>query len=100
MSKKYDVAVVGSGPGGYVSAIKLSQLGKSVCVIEQDEERLGGVCLNEGRIPAKSLIYSSRLFAAIKEAGSHGIEAQVKAPDMKKIVASSRAAAAKLRNGL
>ena len=100
MPKRYDVVIIGSGPGGYVSAIRLRQLEKSVCVIEENNERLGGVCLNEGCIPAKSIIHSARLFAAIKKAGSYGIEAEVKAPDMKRIIASSQNAASQLRNGL
>ena len=69
MSKKYDVAIIGSGPGGYVSAIKLRQLKRAVCVIDAGEERLGGVCLNEGCIPVKSLLNSARIFKMAK--GSH-----------------------------
>ena len=100
MPKKYDVAIIGSGPGGYISAIKLRQLEKKVCVIDIDETRLGGVCLNEGCIPAKSLLHSAKVFSLIKKAGDYGIEAEVKSPDMKKIVASSQGAATQLRSGL
>jgi dihydrolipoamide dehydrogenase len=100
MPKKYDVAIIGSGPGGYAAAIRLCQLGKSVCVIDVSEERLGGVCLNEGCIPVKSLINSSKIFAAIKNSKNYGLEAEVKPPDMEKIVACSQDAASRLRNGL
>ena len=100
MSKQYDVAIIGSGPGGYVSAIRLRQLERSVCVIDVSEERLGGVCLNEGCIPVKSLINSSRLFSMMKNSKNYGIESEVKQPDMKKVVACSQNAAAQLRNGL
>jgi len=100
MPREYDVAVIGAGPAGYVAAIKLRQLDKSVCVIDISEERLGGVCLNEGCIPAKAIIHSSKLFSAIKNAASYGIEAEVRAPDMKKIAASSQGAASQLRNGI
>jgi len=100
MLKKYDVAIIGSGPGGYVSAIRLRQLDKSVCVIDTSEERLGGVCLNEGCIPLKSLINSAKFFYAISKAKGYGIEAIVKPPDIKKIVSCSKDAASQLRNSL
>lgn len=100
MPKKYDVAIIGAGPGGYVSAIRLRQLDKNVCVIDVDENRLGGICLNEGCIPVKSLINSSRIFSAIRRAKDYGIEAEVKNLDVKKLVAYSWDASSKLRNGL
>ena len=100
MSKKYDVVIIGAGPGGYAAAIRLSQLDKKVCVVDLDEDRLGGVCLNEGCIPAKSILYSAKLFSLMKKSNDYGIEANVKAPDMKKIITSSQNATLKLRNGL
>ena len=100
MSKVYDVAVIGSGPGGYVSALRLCQLGKKACVIDIDEARLGGICLNEGCIPVKSIVHSSKLFSLMKEAGDCGIDVLVKAPDMKKVVARSQAAVSQLKTGL
>ena len=100
MSRNYDVAIIGAGPGGYVSAIRLRQLDKTVCIIDFDETRLGGVCLNEGCIPVKSLINSAATFSAIKKAGECGIEAKLKAPDMKKIVQCSQSATLQLRTGL
>ena len=100
MPDKRDVAIIGAGPGGYTAAIRLSQLGKRVCVIDIDETRLGGVCLNEGCIPVKALINSAAAFSAIKKAGIYGLEADVRPPDMKKIVAVSQNTSAGLRNGL
>lgn len=100
MPDRRDIAIIGAGPGGYAAAIRLSQLGKRACVIDIDETRLGGVCLNEGCVPVKSLINSASLFSAMKKAGAFGLEADVKTPDMKKVVAASQDASAVLRNGL
>ncbi|HHE38165.1 MAG TPA: dihydrolipoyl dehydrogenase, partial [Candidatus Cloacimonetes bacterium] len=70
--KKYAVIVVGGGPGGYVSAIRLDQFKIDVAVFEK--ERLGGVCLNHGCIPTKSMVKVAELFAEINEADNFGIE--------------------------
>ena len=68
MNKKYDYLVIGSGPAGYVSAIQAAQLGMKVAVVEKDENMIGGVCLNEGCIPAKSLYKSADILdAAMKD---------------------------------
>src|SRR6059036_3617756 len=70
---KFDVVIIGSGPGGYVAAIRAGQLGLKTAIIEKDKE-LGGTCLNIGCIPSKALLTSSDHFAfAKKEAGKHGI---------------------------
>ena len=68
---KYDVAIIGGGPGGYVAAIRGAQLGGRICVIEKDE--VGGTCLNWGCIPTKSLIASTSVLRYIKEAEHYGI---------------------------
>ncbi len=74
MSEQYDLIVIGAGPGGYVAAIRASQLGMKVAVVEK-RATLGGVCLNEGCIPSKALLDSSELFAIARDKFSrHGIE--------------------------
>ena len=69
----YDVVVIGSGPGGYVAAIRASQLGFKTAVIER--ESLGGICLNWGCIPTKALLKSAQVYQYIKHAKDFGIEA-------------------------
>src|SRR5258707_4956915 len=70
---QYDVVVIGSGPGGYVAAIRCAQLGLKTACIEKDKT-LGGTCLNVGCIPSKALLHSSELFWKIqKEVDHHGI---------------------------
>ena len=70
MSKKFDVVVIGAGPGGYVAAIRCAQLGMKVAVVDEwlhkGEPTLGGTCLNVGCIPSKALLESSHLYAAAK----------------------------------
>lgn len=70
--RTFDIAVLGSGPGGYVAAIKAAQLGASVCLIEAED--LGGTCLNRGCIPTKALVANASVLAKIKEAKNFGIE--------------------------
>ena len=67
----YDLIVIGSGPGGYVAAIRASQLGMKVAVVEK--ESLGGVCLNWGCIPTKALLKSAQVFEYLKHAADYGI---------------------------
>ena len=62
---RYDLAVIGGGPGGYVGAIRAAQLGLRVCIIER--EKLGGVCLNWGCIPTKALIKNAEVYSLIKQ---------------------------------
>ena len=70
---RYDLIVIGAGPGGYVAAIRASQLGMKVAVVEK-RATLGGVCLNEGCIPSKALLDSSELFALARDRFAlHGI---------------------------
>ena len=71
--EKFDVVIIGSGPGGYVAAIRAGQLGLKTAIIEKDKD-LGGTCLNVGCIPSKALLTSSDHFIfAKKEAEKHGI---------------------------
>jgi dihydrolipoamide dehydrogenase len=95
----YDLIVVGSGPGGYVAAIRASQLGMKVAVVERAE--LGGICLNWGCIPTKSLLKSAQVFEYMKHAGDYGlaVDGEIKA-DFEKVVARSRGVAEKMSGGI
>ena len=96
---RYDLAVIGSGPGGYVAAIRAAQLKMKVAVVERD--RVGGVCLNWGCIPSKALLNSAETMETILGAAKeHGIEVGEVKFDFKKVIARSRAAADKLSKGV
>jgi dihydrolipoamide dehydrogenase len=88
---KYDLLVIGSGPGGYVAAIRASQLGMKVGVIEKAE--IGGICLNWGCIPTKALLKSANVFEYFKHASDYGIEAKDFKADLPGMVKRSRAVA-------
>ena len=96
---KYNIIVIGSGPGGYVAAIRASQLGKKVAIVEKAE--LGGVCLNWGCIPTKALLKSAQVYTYCKNAAHYGlaVEGEVK-PDFEKIVARSRTVAETMSKGV
>lgn len=85
--KKFDVVVLGAGPGGYVAAIRASQLGKKVAIIEED--KLGGVCLNRGCIPTKAVLKSAHMVHEMKTLKSMGINAEIKSLDGKAAVKRS-----------
>ena len=101
MDKKYDYMVIGAGPAGYVSAIKAAQLGLKVAVVEKDENMVGGVCLNEGCIPAKSLYHSADIYNVIKNNSEVcGKDAEVGPANLTSFVKKSRDAAEQLSNGI
>ncbi|MBX7042318.1 MAG: dihydrolipoyl dehydrogenase [Ignavibacteria bacterium] len=89
--KEYDVLVIGSGPGGYTTAIRASQLGLKSAVIERD--RLGGICLNWGCIPTKALLRNAELMNSLKHMDDFGITVDVKKFDFDKIISRSRGVA-------
>lgn len=98
-NSRYDLVVIGSGPGGYVAAIRASQLKLRVAVIERDLP--GGVCLNWGCIPSKALLNSAETMESIRGAGKeHGIEVGEIKLDFKRVIARSREAADKLSKGV
>lgn len=98
MSTNYDVAIIGGGPGGYVAAIRASQLGLKPVLIER--ENLGGICLNWGCIPTKALLRSAEIFTLIKHAGEFGIEVENATFNFEKIIKRSRNVSAKLTQGV
>lgn len=94
----FDVAVIGGGPGGYVAAIRASQLGFKTAVIER--EHLGGICLNWGCIPTKALLRTSELYHAMTHADAFGLSATGVSFDVEKIVKRSRQVAGQLSGGV
>src|ERR1041384_566660 len=95
---KYDLIVIGSGPGGYVAAIRASQLGMKVAVIEKAE--LGGICLNWGCIPTKALLKSAQVFEYLMHAQDYGIKASGVEVDFGAIVKRSRDVADAMSKGV
>ena len=95
---KYDIIVVGSGPGGYVAAIRASQLGKKVALIEK--ESLGGICLNWGCIPTKALLKSAQVFEYISHADEYGISVGKPKADFDAMVKRSRDVAGGMSKGV
>jgi len=95
----YDIIIIGSGPGGYVAAIRASQLGKKVAAIEKDE--LGGVCLNWGCIPTKALLKSAQVFEYAKHAVDFGVSIDGNiSPDLPAMVRRSRGVAEGMSKGV
>ena len=95
----FDIAVIGSGPGGYVAAIRAAQLGKRVVVIERAE--IGGICLNWGCIPTKALLRSAHAYQEIRSAEAYGIHIEgTVTPDFGTIISRSREVSATMSKGV
>ncbi len=95
---KYDIIVLGSGPGGYVTAIRASQLGFKTAIVEK--ESLGGVCLNWGCIPTKALLKSAQVFEYLKHAEDYGLKVKGAEHDFNAVVKRSRGVADGMSNGV
>ena len=98
MPDTFDLIILGSGPGGYVAAIRAAQLGMTVAIVER--EKLGGICLNWGCIPTKALLRTSEIYHYMTHAGDYGLSAEKPAFDLTKIVERSRKVAGQLNGGV
>jgi dihydrolipoamide dehydrogenase len=98
METQYDLIIIGSGPGGYVAAIRAAQLGMRVAIVEK--ESLGGVCLNWGCIPTKALLKSAQVFTYIQNASAYGIEVHGAKPNFEAMIKRSREAASSMSKGV
>jgi len=98
MADQYDLIVLGSGPGGYVAAIRASQLGLKTAIVER--EKLGGICLNWGCIPTKALLRSAEVYHQIQNAAAYGLSANKAGFDLAKVIERSRNVARQLNQGV
>jgi dihydrolipoamide dehydrogenase len=98
MSETYDLIILGSGPGGYVAAIRAAQLGLKTAIVER--ENLGGICLNWGCIPTKALLRSAEVFHQMKHAKDYGLVAEGISADLDAVVKRSRGVAKQLNQGV
>ncbi|MGB5073573.1 MAG: FAD-dependent oxidoreductase, partial [Bacteroidota bacterium] len=98
MAQSFDVVVIGGGPGGYVAAIRASQLGyKTACV---EAKHLGGICLNWGCIPTKSLLRNAEIWETVQHADEYGLTFDNVSFDFSKIIARSRGIADRMSKGV
>ncbi|MDR1005401.1 MAG: dihydrolipoyl dehydrogenase [Bacteroidales bacterium] len=95
---KYDIIIIGSGPGGYVAAVRAAQLGFKTAIVER--ENLGGICLNWGCIPTKALLKSAQAFHYASHADAYGVEASNVKANLQKMVARSREVATNMNKGV
>src|ERR1700686_3568886 len=94
----FDVIIIGSGPGGYVCAIRAAQLGFKTAIVER--EHLGGICLNWGCIPTKALLRSAEILHYLQHAKDYGLSAEKVAFDAAAVVKRSRSVAKRLNDGV
>src|SRR6476619_6596860 len=98
MSNAYDVIIIGSGPGGYVGAIRAAQLGFKTAIVER--EHLGGICLNWGCIPTKALLRSAEVYHYMQHPKDYGLSAEKVGFDAKAVVQRSRGVPKRLNDGV
>lgn len=98
MAENFDLVILGSGPGGYVAAIRAAQLGMSVAIVER--ERLGGICLNWGCIPTKALLRTSEIFHYMTHADAYGLKVEKASFELEKVVKRSRSVSGQLNSGV
>jgi len=98
VADNFDLVVLGSGPGGYVAAIRAAQMGMSVAIVER--ERLGGICLNWGCIPTKALLRTAEVYHTMRHAGDYGLKADGVSFDLDAVVDRSRKVAGQLNAGV
>ena len=98
MADSFDVIVIGSGPGGYTTAIRATQLGFKTAIVER--EKLGGICLNWGCIPTKALLRTAEVYRNMQHAKEYGLAADNIRFDSKAVVERSRGVASKLSSGI
>jgi dihydrolipoamide dehydrogenase len=98
MADTFDLIVLGSGPGGYVAAIRASQLGLKTAIVER--ENLGGICLNWGCIPTKALLRTSEIYHYMKQAEKYGLSVEKPSFDLDKVIGRSRGVAKQLNQGV
>ena len=97
-AQNFDVIIIGAGPGGYVAAVRASQLGLKVAIVER--ESLGGICLNWGCIPTKAMLRSAEVFHLMQRAKEFGLQATGISYDLDAVVARSRGVAKQLSGGI
>ena len=99
MSDRYDVIIIGSGPGGYTTAIRAAQLGLKVAIVER--EHLGGICLNWGCVPTKALLRSAEIMHYAEDLGAYGLRLEGKvSADVAAVVNRSRGVSGRLNSGV
>jgi dihydrolipoamide dehydrogenase len=98
LAESFDILIIGSGPGGYICAIRAAQLGFKTAVVEKSY--LGGVCLNWGCIPTKALLRSAEIFHYLQHAKDYGLSASNVSFDAKAVVERSRKVARRLNDGV
>src|SRR5450432_1116350 len=98
MAAEFDLVIIGSGPGGYVTAIRAAQLGMKTAIVER--ENLGGVCFNWGCIPTKALLKSGELYEQLDHLEAYGLAVTGRSYDFSKVIERSRGAARQLSAGV